>query len=510
MPGDADPALAYNEISTPALITAYDGLTTLRRSGDAAGLTLVPDLARALPRPANGGTSYTFMLRRGIRYSDGTLVRASDFRRGMQRQLSFGANPPYYYDGILGAPECEQHPSRCDLSAGIITDDAAGTVTFRLAQADPDFLYKLALPLASPAPPAAPDHDITRAPFLPGTGPYMISQFRPGKSLTLARNPYFRQWSYAAQPAGYPDVIRYEHVTSQSAEASAVITGRADLSLPFGEDQSLAIRYPARIHVGLKLNTYYVFLNTRQPPFTNLKVRRAVNYAIDRGWLLWLFGFAPGHATATCQMLPADFPGHYSYCPYTSGAQDGSWHGPDMQTALRLVRESHTTNVPVTVWSFDTFPNKAANTYLVQLLRNLGYRATLHAVSVDQWAADMDNTRATIQMGLGEGWGADFPGPSAFFGPLLSCRSTKGPGTSNFAEFCDPRVDTLAGQAQAVQLTDPAAARKLWAQADRLVTDEAPYVPVYNATDAGFVSSRAGNYQASPVYGPLLDQMWVR
>ncbi len=71
-------------------------------------------------------------------------------------------------------------------------------------------------------------------------------------------------------------------------------------------------------------------------------------------------------------------------------------------------------------------------------------------------------------------------------------------------------VDKLAAEAQAAQSTDPAAARRLWAQADRIVTDQAPYVPVFNETSAGFVSSRVGNYQESPEYGPLLDQMWVR
>ena len=101
-------------------------------------------------------------------------MRASDFRRGIQRQLSFGANPGYY-EGILGGPACHRHPRRCDLSAGIVTNDAAGTVTFHLGQADPDFLYKLALLLAAPAPPGAPDHAVSRPPFLPGTGPYMIS-----------------------------------------------------------------------------------------------------------------------------------------------------------------------------------------------------------------------------------------------------------------------------------------------------------------------------------------------
>src|SRR5262249_9204547 len=171
-------------------------------------------------RPADGGRTYTFTLRQGIRYSSGALVRASDIRRGIQRQLLIGPAASYY-DGILGAQACQQHPKRCDLSAGILTDDAAGTVTFRLARADPAFLYKLALPPVAPAPPGDPDHAISRAPFLPGTGPYMISQVKPGKSMTLVRNPYFRQWSYAAQPGGYPSVIRYDRMADLRRQESA-------------------------------------------------------------------------------------------------------------------------------------------------------------------------------------------------------------------------------------------------------------------------------------------------
>ena len=253
---ERDPVQAYDPFAIPALATVYDGLVTLRRSGGADGLTLVPDLAWTLPRPAGGGTTYTFTLRPGIRYSNGTLVRASDFRRGIQRQLSFGAAPPYY-EGILGGQTCHRHPRRCDLSAGIITDDAAGTVTFHLGHADPEFLYKLALLLAAPAPPGAPDHAIYRAPFLPGTGPYKISQYRPHASLTLVRNPYFRQWSYAAQPAGYPNVIRFDQVAGPARQESAVIAGRADLmTATFSNNgQSLATRYPARVHTSLKLGT---------------------------------------------------------------------------------------------------------------------------------------------------------------------------------------------------------------------------------------------------------------
>ena len=258
------------------------------------------------------------------------------------------------------------------------------------------------------------------------------------------------------------------------------------------------------------MGTAYASLNTRLPPFTNLKARQAVNYAIDRARILQLFHFASGQATVTCQMLPPGFPGYQGYCPYTTGAGDGAWHGPDMEKARRLVRESGTRNMPVTVWSPDVRAGKAAGSYLVGLLDDLGYRARLHAVSFDQFFADIYNPRLKIQVSIRWGWGADYPAPWGFFGPLLSCQSADQPVTSNWARFCDPHVDALARQAQAAQATDPAAARRLWAQADHIVTDQAPYVPVSNAPPAGFVSSRVGNYQISPVYGLLPGQMWVR
>ena len=510
---ERDPAQAADFMGTPALATVYDGLVAFRKADGARGDTLVPDLAVTLPRPANGGTTYTFTLRRGIRYSTGALVRASDFRRGIQRQLSFGANPGYY-ERILGAPACSRNPRRCGLHAGIVADDTAGTVTFRLSQADPDFLYKLAQILAAPAPPGAPGHLIDRAPFLPGTGPYMISQYRPDSSLTLVRNPRFRQWSYAAQPTGYPDVIRFEQMADPGQQQSAVAAGRADLvdisgnGVPY---RPLAVRYPTRVHSGLGLFSTYLFLNTRQPPFTSLKARQALNYAIDRTRIIQLLGDGPPppEAAPACQILPAGSPYYKPYCPYTAGPNDGAWQDPDPATAVRLAHESGTTHVPVTVWNSWGQPVGA---YLVQVLRHLGYRATVRTVSADQFFAAAGNASRKIQLGVA-GWGADFPTASDFFLPVLSCRSfNENPArTNNLAEFCDPHADALASQAQAAQQTDPAAARKLWASIDRIVTGQAPWVPLLTLSPTVFVSARVGNYQESPYYaGPLLDQIWIR
>ena len=505
-----DPVVAYGISDTPALSAVYDGLVALRKSGGTQGYTLVPDLATRLPLPTDGGRTYTFTLRPGVRYSSGALVRASDFRRGIQRQLTIGANPAYY-TGITGAQRCWAQPPHCQLSAGITTNDAAGTVTFHLTQADPDFLYKLALLLAVPAPPGAPSHVIGHAPFLPGTGPYMITQYRPGVVFTLVRNPRFRQWSYAAQPAGYPDIIRFDYVADPGRQLSAVIADRADLVDLLANSQSsrgLGLRYPTRLHSSLRTGTTYVFLNTRRPPFSNVKVRQAINYAIDRGHIVSLFGLAPGEAAVTCQILPVDFPGHQPYCPYTTGVSIGTWHGADIGKALRLVRASHTTNVPVTVWGY--FGDGGVGAYLVRLLTGLGYRASLHTVSVLDFYTAISYPSRKIQIGLAN-LGADFPSPSAFFVAALSCLSaSQSPANNNFADYCSPGVDKLSNEAQAAELTDPAAAQALWARVDRAFTDQAPWAPVFNSSWTVFVSARVGNCQVSTSYGPLLDQMWVR
>ena len=133
----------------------------------------------------------------------------------------------------------------------------------------------------------------------------MISQYVPNSPPALVRNPYFRQWSYAAQPAGYPNVIRLVHMADPRQEQSAVTAGRADLvnisdeGLPYGP---LDIRYPARVHSGLKLATVYLFLNTRRPPFNSLKARQAINYAIDRGRIIQLLHLGlPGQAPLRSQ-----------------------------------------------------------------------------------------------------------------------------------------------------------------------------------------------------------------
>jgi peptide/nickel transport system substrate-binding protein len=300
-------------------------------------------------------------------------------------------------------------------------------------------------------------------------------------------------------------VIRFEQMADPRKEQSAVAAGRADLVdiSDYGQlYRSLAIRYPARVHAGLKVYTWYLFLNTSLPPFSNLQARRAVNYGIDRARVIQLLHSGPGQDAVTCQILPAGSPSYQRYCPYTAGPKDGGWHGPDLAKARQLVKQSGTAGVPVTVWNFLGQP---VGTYLAGLLNQLGYRAKVREVPIEQLFTAVSDPHNKVQAGL-VSWGADFPTASDYFFPVLTCHGS----SSNLGRYCNPRIDTLASRAQAEQAADPATARALWARIDRIVTGEAPWVPIFNQALTTFVSARAGDYQESPYYGPLLDQIWVR
>ena len=159
-PPNFDPGYAYTNDLWRVLIMTSDGLVGYRRTGGIAGAALVPDLAVSLPVPTDHGLTYTFRIRSGIRYSNGAIVRASDFRRGLQRAFKlaqFGFHGPVqYFTSLVGGNECFRRPRACDLSLGIVPDDATNTLTFHLVTPDPDLLYQLALPAADPVPAGTP------------------------------------------------------------------------------------------------------------------------------------------------------------------------------------------------------------------------------------------------------------------------------------------------------------------------------------------------------------------
>ena len=508
--GVIDPAEVYDVQTIQPQRLVYNGLVAFRFAG-VDSQVLVPNLALAVPEPSNGGRTYTFTLRPGIRYSTGREVRASDFVLGMRKALTLKQGRPDFFAGIVGGQRCVEDPDSCVLSGGVVTDDASRRVTFHLTAADPDSLYKLTM-FVFPAPSGTPLTAVTTP--LPGTGPYRISQFTPNKTFTLERNRYFKRWSFAAQPDGYPDVIRWRKVSDDRAGAEAVINGRADLArttfLPDRRTSKLQVdelkaRYPTRVHSDLEASLWFQYLNVNVPPFDNIKARQAVNYAVDRSRLVELYG-GPSVAVETCQLLPPGFPSHSWYCPYTKGPPDGPYLGPDLRKAQDLVRASGTRGMRVTVHGVGGGFHSALNAYFTRLLDKIGYKATLHempdAAPSDAYLFDRRNN-LQVQPGA---FFADFPLASSFYETLVACDTP-----INMGEYCNPELDRRAAEASALRATDPAAALRAWTQIDQTLTDEAAIVPMVNIINSWFVSARVGeNFQSNQIHGPLLSQLWVK
>ena len=505
-PETFDPALAIRFDTYRFLHLTGDGLTGLRQVGGNDGNTLVPDLAVALPRPTDNGRTYTFRLRRGIRYSSGQPVRARDFRPALERAFRVRSPDAELFKAVIGTSACTARPGRCSLARGVVADHAAATVTFHLSDPDPEFLYKLAQPAAFPVPPGTPMTDVGMSRTIPGTGPYMIAgpPYWDGERLQLVRNGHFREWSRAAKPQGYPDEIV---LLRRKQPLTDVEQGHADAMLlppPGNRLDELAGRYPRQLHPNAPLQVLYMVLNTRVPPFNRVDVRRAVNYAVDRERAVALAG-GPLAAQPICQLQRPNFPGYEKYCRYTlRPAKDGTWRGPDLTKARRLVAQSGTAGMHIVVWAPTFAPLDALSRQAASLLRTLGYRVSLRLRGNDYFPTIFDPNQG-VQIAA-SGIGARYPAASTL---LRGLRCSEKPPT-NEAQFCDPRIDAEIDRALALQTTEPNAANALWAKIDRAIADHAPYLFLVATNWPDFVSKRVGNYQFHPILGMLWSQAWVR
>ena len=156
-------------------------------------------------------------------------------------------------------------------------------------------------------------------------------------------------------------------------------------------------------------------------------------------------------------------------------------------------------------------PAMPSGRYLVSVLDQLGYRASLRVIKPDTYYQRVGDSREHVQIGEFD-WYQDFPAPSDFIGPLFTCRSflPDSPANINDSEFCNRRIDAQITRALALEARNPNAAGSAWARIDHELVDQAPWVPLYNPRAVVALSARVGNYQFDPYWSVLIDQLWVR
>jgi peptide/nickel transport system substrate-binding protein len=510
--GSPDPQVNYTLQEWQLLITTHDGLVGFKRASGKEGTKIVADLAQSIPKPTNGGKLWTFKLRPGIKFSDGSPLTGNDVKATFNRIFKIGDSPNAgsWYNVIQGADACLKTPKTCDLSGVTVNGN---TVKFALTEADPEFLDKLAVPFAFILPASTPPHNVSIPP--PGTGPYMWKTYAPTKQLVLVRNPHFKQWSADAQPNGNPDEIVQKIGLQPEAQVTAVENNTADWMFdqpPADRLGELSTKYADRVHINPLTATWYMAMNVNVPPFNNLKVRQAINYATDRNALVKIYG-GPKLAQPTCQILPPNFPGYKPYCPYTSGSDTTKWSGIDLAKAKQLVQESGTKGAKVVVNSGNDETSKALAEQMVTDMDSIGYKASTQLLADGIQYPYVQNSKNHSKWNIAwSAWYQDYPAPSDFLNVLLGCGSIhpNSDASPNIAAFCDKSIQAKMDQAEQTGVTDPNAANAIWAQVDHDMTDQAPWVDLYNPKQIDFLSKRVGGYQWNPQWYILIDQMWVQ
>jgi DNA-binding SARP family transcriptional activator/ABC-type transport system substrate-binding protein len=495
-PLSQDTALQEDVVPLQSDGLTNDALFAVARVG--VSQQIVPDLALSVPAPTNGETTWTFRLRH-VPYSDGRFVQPEDVRRAIERLFRVRAGWSFNFTDIVGADKCTV--LRCDLSRGIVVDDAHRTITFHLTRPDPGLPGKMTLPGTDPVPPGTPWHDVGFTP-IPGTGPYMVASAN-AHEIRYVRNPRFHEWSHAAQPDGNADVIVMRYGLSPSQEVREIEQGKADWSadgVPGNLLPEVVRRFPGQWHsLTAATDTDWLQLNTNSPPFNDIRVRKALNLAIDRAAIVRMYG-GPVTATPTCEVIPPGLRGYRPYCPYTRRPGDGRWHAPDLAHARALVAASGTRGDRVTAYGGIRNGTicTAVMPYVVRVLRELGYRAQAHFVPRDS-LSEVD--WKAVQMGCTAALDQE---PADFFSNF-GCGSV-----ANNEWFCDRRFDADVLRARMLEGTDPRAANALLKKLDREVTDRAIFLPIVNPHFYDFVSARVKNYVGDPQFGLVVDQASLR
>lgn len=491
-PETLDPGLNFTLEGATALQNVYIPLLTYAHADGAAGTKLIPGLAKDLPKIDQNSKRFTLFLRPGLQYSDGTPVKASDFRFAVERLFRINSVGSTFFTGIVGAEKFAE--TKKGGIPGIETDDRSGKIVINLTQPSGTFSYILGLTYGALLPPDTPNEDQTTHPP-PATGPYMITDVRPGRSWEYARNPAWAKANGEAMPelpGGHVDKIKFRVQTNPEAQVNEVEQGKVD----WMKNQPPPDRYSdlKRKYEGTQfreeptISVYYFWMNTQKPPFDDVRVRQAVNYAVDPAALERIYG---GTIKATQQVLPSQMPGYEKFELYPH----------NLAKAKELIAQAHPSDRQVTVWTLNLPPNNEAGEYFEGVLKQLGFDVKLKVVSASTYFTLISNT-STPDLDAGwSNWLLDYPHPNDYFQPQLSGESILPAGNTNWAMFDEPAINAKIKQLGREQLGPKQEAE--YAALDREVMEQAPWAPFGTLTLGTFVSDRIDVEKVivSPIFG---------
>jgi len=465
-PDYMDPGLAYSVNAWQIMQDTYIGLLTYKHVNGPEGATIVPGLAKDMPKISDGGKTYAFTLRKGMKYSDGTPIKASDFAYTIKRLFLIESPGVGFFTGIVGADQF-QKTKKGDIS-GITTNDEAGTITVKLSAPRGDFENILATEFAAFVPSGTPNKDQSTNP-VPADGPYQIASYTPNRSFTVTRNPQWSTVKIPGIPDGNPDKLEVTIVEDDTAALQTVIGGDSDYdqhTLPTDRLDEIQTKYKDQLKFFTPANTYYFFMNHRLAPFDKLQVRQAVNYAIDRNALVNIYG---GLAQATQNLMPPTYPQYKKITAYTY----------DLAKAKQLIKQAGATGAKVTVWGNDLATTSRSSQYLADQLNKIGLKAKVKLVAGAVYWQTVGNQATKAQIGFAD-WFQDYPHPLDWFDVLVNGDRITNIHNNNYGNVDVKTINAkIADLKKQPTQTDQVNAQ--WAQMDEdLVVKDAGIAPFVN------------------------------
>jgi peptide/nickel transport system substrate-binding protein len=486
-PDHVDPQEEYTTQAAEMEWVMYTGLLTYKHAGAEAGGTIIPGLAEGLPTVSSDGKTYTLTLRKGLVFSNGAPVKASDFAYTVKRMLKRNwGGKSFFTSHVVGATAYDTGKAK-EIS-GITTDDATGKITIKLISAYGAFSNVIAFPELGLIPSGTSFKDLSANPP-PGVGPYMFTKVVPNQAFTIVKNPKFAALKIPDIPVGHLDTINVKIVSNTQSEAQQVLAGQADVfdagdTVPPALLQQITSQASDRFAKQTVPSTFYMFLNTQIPPFNNEKAREAVNVGVDRRAFQRL---ASGFLAPGCYFLPDGITGHP-----TGDCKFGTLGAPDLAKAKQLLKDSGQMGAKVTVWGEEREPRKEYVDYYTAALNKIGFNATEKIIADATYFPTIGNIKGTnAQTGFAD-WIQDFPNPSDFMF-LLNKTSIQPTNNENFSLVSDPFIQKELSALDPTPATELASVASRWQKLDEYVASKA-YVFVY------------GSEQVPQFYGPKINK----
>ncbi|MGW0706799.1 ABC transporter substrate-binding protein [Streptomyces sp. NPDC002643] len=492
-------------------------LMTFKPGAGEAGNELVPDLAESAGTPSDGGKTWTYKIRQGVKYEDGTAVTSKDVKYAVERSnfardvLSLGPN---YFQQMLDDPDKYKGPYEDKSDEGISSIETPDdhTIVFKLNKPFAEFDYLASMPQTAPVP-KAKDTGVDYTKSVVSSGSYKFEKYEEGKQIVLVRND---QWDAKTDPLRkqYPDKIVVNLKVNKATIDKDVMAGDTMIDIQGtgvdAQTQAQVLKdkdQMANTDNALGGRLVYTAINTKVAPFDNIECRKAVEYAIDKTAVQTAMG-GPIRGDIASTVLPTDVSGYEKADLYATEGNKG-----DIAKAkehLKACGKENGFKTSITART-DRQGEVDAATAIVEALKEIGIDAEIKQFPSGKYFSDYAgvpefNKKNNVGLIMMQ-WGADWPTGYGFLQQIVNGKAIGQSGNTNLSELDDPAINKLLDDA--IGNTDEAARTAAYTEVDKLVMEQAAIVPLTYFKVLLYRSPYATNLVSSSAFSGQYDYLNV-